>query len=44
MMSGRNADAAQDVHHALSIPAPVGVRDVRQRVDAGYAGGYLVGA
>ena len=36
--------AAQDVHHALPVSAPVGVRDVRQRVDARDARGCLVGA
>ena len=36
--------AAQDVHHALPVSAPVGVRDVRQRVDARDARGGLVGA
>ena len=36
--------ATQDVHHALTISAPVGVRDVRQRVDARNTRGGLVGA
>lgn len=44
MMSGRNADSRTGCPPRVSIPAPVGVRDVRQRVDVGYAGGYLVGA
>ena len=35
--------AAQDVHHALPVSTPVGVRDVRQRVDARDARGGLVG-
>lgn len=36
--------ATQDVHHALPVSAPVGVRDVHQRVDARDARGGLVGA